>query len=442
MTILCLSISYRMASIELREQLSLGREEVATALSRFNQWSCTHVSGDAELAVISTCNRLELYLATHDDRVGDSFKTLARFTAEVCDLQAAHFEPYVHRYDDIDAVEHLCRVAAGLESMVLGESQILGQVSDSFEIALMAGSVGPVLSTVFRTAIRTGKRAQTETTIGHNPSSVGSVAVLLAEQVMGPATLSDAQVLVVGAGEMAELVIKALHARGIKRMTVANRTHAHAVVLAQRWGGVACDLSKLSQAIGEADMIITSTGAPQPIIRFGHIQHEMQSRPHRPLVLIDIAMPRDIEPAAGDVDGVRLFNLDDLQSHLDGSISDRRAQVPFVEAIVNNELTEFAKWLRGAKVHPVITDLRKKAEAIRQHEIERTLRHLPDLDAKTREYIQGMSRALVNKLLHEPTNRLRDAANDGLGVEYANSVRYLFGLSGDEPWQAPGQDER
>lgn len=437
MTIHSLSISYRTASIELREQLSLAKEEVATALGRFRQWSQTHIRGDAELAVISTCNRLELYLATCDDRIGDSFSALTRFTAELSGLQIAQFEPYVNRYDGIDAVQHLCRVAAGLESMVLGESQILGQVSDALEDALVANSVGPVLSTVFRTAIRAGKRAQTETTIGRNSSSVGSVAVFLAEQVMGPAALSDAQVLVVGAGDMAELVIKALHTRGIKRLTVVNRTHAHAVVLAQRWDGVACELSKLSLAIGEADMIITSTGAPQPIIRFGHIQQEMQSRPHRPLVLIDIALPRDIEPAAGDVDGVRLFNLDDLQSHLDGSISDRKSQVPFVEAIVNNELTEFAKWLRGAKVHPVITDLRKKAEAIRQHEIERALRHLPDLDAETREYIQGMSRALVNKLLHEPTNRLRDAANDGQGVEYANSVRYLFGLSGDEPWQSP-----
>ena len=224
--------------------------------------------------------------------------------------------------------------------MVLGESQILGQVSEAFEAAMVTDSVGPVLSTVFRTAIRAGKRAQTETTIGHNPSSVGSVAVLLAEQVMGSAILPDAQVLVVGAGDMAELVIKALHARGVKRLAVVNRTHAHAVVLAQRWGGVACDLSQLSQAIGQADMIITSTGAPQPIILFDHIQQAMQLRPEQPLVLIDIAMPRDIEPEAGHVAGVRLFDLDDLRAHLDGSISDRQAQVPFVEAIVNNELTE------------------------------------------------------------------------------------------------------
>jgi len=442
MTILSLSISYRTASIELREQLSLGKEGVTSALSRFRQWRRAHISADAEMAILSTCNRLELYLATHDDRIGDSFSALAGFTSELSGLQAAQFEPYVNRYDGMDAVGHLCRVAAGLESMVLGESQILGQVSDAFEAAIATDSVGPVLSTVFRAAIRVGKRAQTETTIGHNPSSVGSVAVLLAEQVMGTATLSDAQVLVVGAGDMAELVIKALHARGIKRLAVANRTHAHAVALAQRWDGVACDLSQLSQAIGKADMIITSTGAPRPIILYGHIQQAMHSRPDRPLVLIDIAMPRDIEPAAGDVDGVRLFNLDDLQAHLDRSISDRQAQAPIVEAFVTDELSEFARWLRGAQVHPVITDLRKQAETIRQHEIERALRHLPDLDAKTREYIQGMSRALVNKLLHEPTTRLRDAANDGQGIEYANSVRYLFGLNADEPWQAPGQDER
>jgi glutamyl-tRNA reductase len=188
-------------------------------------------------------------------------------------------------------------------------------------------------------------------------------------------------------------------------------------------------------------VVITSTGSPTPIILADALRRVIATRPERSLVLIDIGVPRDIEPAVGLIAGVRLFNLDDLQSSLDASHQERQAQVPFAEAIVDSELTEFARWLRGADVHPIITDLRKKAEAIRQHEMERALRHLPDIDAKTREYIQGMSRALVNKLLHEPTSKLRDAANDGQGIEYANSVRYLFGLNGDEPWQASGRDE-
>lgn len=440
MTILCLSVSFRTASIELREQLSLGKEAVATALSRFRQWRSLHISADAELALLSTCNRLELYMAAPDGSP-DAFGALTQFIADECGVQTVQLQPCLSRYDGLDAVQHLCRVAAGLDSMVLGESQILGQVSDAFEVAMRTGAVEAVLSAAFRAAIRAGKRAQTETTIGQNPVSAGSVAVRLAEQVMGSAALPDAHVLVVGAGEMAELVVKALHARGVSRLAVANRTQAHADVLAQRWDGIAFDLTHLNRAIAQADVVITSTGSPAPIILCEHIHPVMQERPERPLVLIDIGVPRDIEPAVGLVAGVRLFNLDDLQAHLDESHMERQAQVPFVEAIVANELTEFVRWLRGAEVHPVITDLRKKAETIRQREMERALRHLPDLDAKTREYIQGMSRALVNKLLHEPTNRLRDAANDGQGVEYANSVRYLFGLNDDEPWQASGRDE-
>ncbi|HEY3289541.1 MAG TPA: glutamyl-tRNA reductase [Anaerolineae bacterium] len=440
MTILCLGVSFRTASIELREQLSLSKEAVATALGRFCLWRGEHLGTGAELVLLSTCNRLELYLAA-PDYWPDAADALIQFMADECRVPPTQLQSCVTRYDGLEAVQHLCRVAAGLDSMVLGESQILGQVSDTYEVALRAGTAEAVVSAVFRAAIRAGKRAQTETTIGQNPVSAGSVAVRLAEQVMGSAALPDARVLVVGAGEMAELVVKALHARGVSRLIVANRTQAHADVLAQRWSGTAFDLAHLDLAIAQVDVVITSTGSPTPIILAEPLRRVMESRPERPLVLIDIGVPRDIEPAVGSIAGVRLFNLDDLQSNLDASHQERQAQVPFAEAIVADELAEFARWLRGAEVHPVITDLRRKAEAIRQHEMERALRHLPDLDPKTREYIQGLSRALVNKLLHEPTSKLRDAANDGQGIEYANSVRYLFGLNGDEPLQASGRNE-
>jgi glutamyl-tRNA reductase len=441
MTVLSLGISFRTAPIELREQLSLDEGARAAALNRFREWRRTHLGPDAELAILSTCNRLELYLAAPGVRADEVFAALTRFTAELSGLRVEHLRPYLNRYDDVGAVRHLCRVAAGLDSMVLGESQVLGQVSAACEAAVRVGSIGPTLSAVFRTAIRAGRRAQTETTIGQNPASVGSVAVHVAERVMGQAALHEARVLVVGAGEMAELVVKALHARGVRHLVVANRTHAHAVALARRWGGAAVGLDQLEPALGEADIAITSTGAPRPIIVFDHVQRAMQMRPDRSLVLIDIAVPRDVEPSVSNVRGIRLFNLDDLQAYLEGSISERRQQVPLVEAILGQELEAFEAGLRGADVNPVIAGLRKKAEAIRQHELERALRHLPDLDPQTRDYIQGMTRALMNKLLHEPTSRLRAAADDGHGAEYAESVRYLFGLVADEPLGAADPDE-
>jgi glutamyl-tRNA reductase len=232
-----------------------------------------------------------------------------------------------------------------------------------------------------------------------------------------------------------------LHARGVKQLGVANRTQAHAIVLAQRWGGRAFDLDHLGQAMASVDIVITSTGAPYPIVSYEQVQTAMHSRPDRPLVLIDIAVPRDVEAATAGIPGVRLFNMDDMQSRLDESVMERSQQAPLVEAIINQEMAEFESWLRGAEVNPVISDLRKKAEAIRQNELDRALRHLAGLDPKDLEYIQGLSRALVNKLLHEPTSRLRAAAHRGDGSQYAESVRYLFGLSHDEPWRSEGADE-
>ncbi|MCL5275134.1 MAG: glutamyl-tRNA reductase [Chloroflexi bacterium] len=433
MSILSLSITFRTASIELRERISLDSAAVIDALKRFPVWRADRMDADAELVILSTCNRLELYMAARDDADLDPYSSLVSYTSEICGLPPAVNEPYLTRYDGLGAALHLCRVAAGLDSMVLGESQILGQVSDAYETAVRAKSIGPTLSTVFRAAIRAGKRAQTETSIGQNPASVGSVAVRMAEQVIGQARLPDAQVLILGAGQMAELVIKALHARGVKRLAVANRTHAHAIVLAQRWGGVALPLEQAEQAMAQADIMIASTGAPLPIIRREQVQRAMQQRPQQPLVLVDIAVPRDIEPAAADVPGVRLLNLDDLQTYVDASLSERQAQAPRVEAIVDEELAGVSAWLRDAEIRPLISDLRKKAEDIRRRELERALRHLPGLDDEARDYIQGMTRALVNKLLHEPTTRLRAAANDDQAAEYAQSIRYLFGLHGSEP---------
>lgn len=442
MTILCLGLSFRTASIELREQLSLSRSAAQSTLQRFCSWRDSHMSPDAELAVLSTCNRLELYLAAKDLPIDQAASAMMGFIADCHGIAVAAVESHLYRHDQLDAVHHLCAVAAGLDSMVLGESQILGQVGEAIELSLREKAAGTVLSNLFRIAVRAGKRAHTETTLGRNSVSIGSAAIKRAEQEIGHAALQDAKVLVVGAGVMAGLVIRALHARGVRNITIANRTLAHASTLAQRWGAAAFGLADLTALIAQADLVIAATGAPHPVIRLEHAQKAMQSRPHQPLVLLDIAMPRDIEPSVGELHEVQLLNLDNLQSVIDASLSVRQEQIPLAQAIVNDEVHEFDTWMRGAAIHPVIADLRNRAEAIRQRELERALRHLRGLDPETRDYVQGLTHAIVNKILHEPTTRLRAAAHDERAIEYADSVRYLFDLSNDATRNTPESHRR
>lgn len=432
MTVVCLGLSHHTAPVELRERLSFNRDALRAALSRFGCGSDARPQLISELIILSTCNRLELY--AHSQRMAspgahnaiEIFGALLDFLVETRGVSADEFERHLYRYVDADAVRHICRVAAGLDSMILGEPQILGQVTEAYEFALSQRATGPILSALFRTAIHTGKRGRTETGISRNPASVSSVAVRLAEQVVGD--LQPRRVLVIGAGEMSELAVEALRVRGVRQVTVVNRTRQRAARLAERWGGQAFGFEQLAEVMQPADIVIASTGAPHTLIDPPLVQAVMSSRPAQPMVIIDIAVPRDVNPAVKGTPGVHVFDMDDLQSHLEGSIADRQHEIPHVEAIVDQEVAAFEAWLRGVEVMPVIADLRQKAEEIRQRELERALRHLPDLDPQAREHIQHLSRALVNKLLHEPTLRLRAEANNGHAAEYAATVRDLFGL--------------
>jgi glutamyl-tRNA reductase len=428
MQILCLGLSHSTAPIELRERLDFPALALKPALARFGCGRDSRSNSITEFAILPTCNRLELYaLAPNDtDHQRDLFAALIDFLVETRGVPAVEFEPHLYRHAGSEAVEHLCCVAAGLDSMILGEPQILGQVGDAYDAALTAGAVGPVLSALFRTAIRAGKRARTETAISRNPASVSSVAVRLAEQIVGE--LAARHVLIVGAGEMGELAVEALRARGVRQVTVVNRTRHRAVELAERWGGEALSFEYLAEAVHAADIVISSTGAPHIIIDSEIARRAMTNRA-RPLALIDIAMPRDVDPAVGDIPGVHLFDLDHLHTRLDGAIAERQSEVPRVEAIVAEEVSVFDSWLRGVDILPVITDLRVKAERIRQRELARTLHYLPDLDPEARQHIERLSESLVNKLLHEPTRQLRAEAGNGHAAEYTQTVRRLFGLA-------------
>jgi glutamyl-tRNA reductase len=418
MNLLCLGISHHTAPVEIRERLNASSAALQTELNQVRE------RGDQDLkefAILSTCNRLEVYVLAPTESV----PVLVKVIAETSGLPMAEVSAHLYQYSEREAVIHLCRVAGGLDSMILGEPQILGQVTEAYEAALQHG-VGPILSALFRAAIHAGKRARLETAIGRNPATVSSVAVKLAEKSVGD--LTSAHVLIVGAGEMAELAVEALRARGTNVITVLNRTPDRAAQLAQRWGGRALTFEQTTHALAEADIVITSTDAPHVLITPDLTQTALTQRSERPLVFIDIAVPRDVDPEVGRLPNVSYYNIDDLKTHLNGAVAEREREIPQVETIVLEETEKFLDWLRDREVMPVIADLRMRAEAIRHAEVEKTLHRLSHLSQAEQQHIEALAEALVNKLLHAPTLRLRAEANNGHAAEYTAMVRQLFGL--------------
>lgn len=411
-TILCLGLSHHTAAVELREQLGCSLAEMQPYLAG--------LTAVQELVIISTCNRIELYAAAVPGPVCPRTELL-QLLSHIRNLPAAAFVDSTFSLSDGEAVDHLHRVAAGLDSLVLGEPQILGQVTDAYMTAVSRHTTGPVLDALFKSAIRTGKRVRTETAISSNPASVSSVSITLAQRILGD--LQQKRVLVLGVGEMGRLALKALRNRGIAHVSVINRTREKAETAVSNFAGRAYGLDELCQAIAEADVFITAAATPSPIVGATSIAERK-----RPLVIVDIAVPRNVDTAVAGLPGVHLFDMDDLKATLDGSLAARQAEIPQVEAIIAQEINSLHSQLRELAIKPLIVDMRRKADQIREAELERTLRHLGDLDPQTLAHIQHFSRSLVNKLLHEPTLRLKEKASEDKADDYAATVRDLFGL--------------
>ena len=432
MTLLSLGISHATAPLSVRERLAYDSLALEMALADATQREASTHWPVAELAILSTCHRVEVYAVTAASRDDPDacFSALAAFLGETRAVDSAFFQPYVKRLVGLDAAAHLCRVAAGLCSAVLGESEVLGQVDRAYQSAERAGTGGPVLSMLFRTAVRAGRRARAETAIGRNPASIASVAVDLAERLAS--NIHGRNVLVVGAGAMAERAASALQARADWRITVMNRTYHRAQQLAAAANGSEMSVERLAEALAWADVVITSTGAPHTIIGASMVRESMAKRAHRPLLCIDIAVPRDVDPAVRDIPGVELFDVDELQDRVESGLGERRGEIPQVEEIVREETTSFGQWSRQSAFEPLLRELRQHADAIRRRELERVLERLPALDEKAREQVEHLSLALMNQLLHEPTRRLRHAAGNGRADEYARVARELFGLVENE----------
>lgn len=417
----CLGINHHTAEVCTREKLSFNAEQT----KQFWQMLQKNARGKVEeLVILSTCNRVEIYTVADQPVFAEMEKTLF----ELQDLPVQEIGHLFYRLVDEQVVSHLLRVSAGLDSMVLGEPQILGQVTEAYQASLENGSCGKVLSKLFQSAIYTGKRVRTETEISKNSMSVSSLAAQVAERIVG--NLAGAQITLLGAGEMAELAIEALKKRGANEFVVISRTINSACGLAQKWDGKVGTMDNLAGALEKTDILLTSTSAPHTIIHQGMVEQVMSERQGQPLVIIDIAVPRDVASDVGNIAGVSLFDIDQLNRGVEKSLESREGEIPKVEKIIDEEYLAFKEYFGTLKIVPVIAGMRQQADAIRQQELEKTLRHLEGIDSKQQEQIKALTHAIVQKILHEPTIRLRQEANGPNGEKYAVAVSELFGLNG------------
>jgi glutamyl-tRNA reductase len=377
-----------------------------------------------EVVVLSTCNRTEIYArcSRFHAAVGDVRDFLAAYSGADPD----DFADHLYTYFDDAAVAHLFSVAAGLDSMIVGESEILGQVRDAWDIAVREGGTGPLLSRLFRHAVESGKRVRTETGISKHPVSISSAAVAVAAEHLG--SLDGARVLVIGAGEMGEGVARALSSRGIAEVCVANRTRARGEEIARRVGGRAVSLDELEDELLDTDVLLTSTASQHVLVERSAVEAVMARRSNRPLFVVDVALPRDVDPGVRAVEGVTLLDLDDLKEFAARSAELRRREIGRVREILAAELERYRLERAARELAPLVTSLRALGEDVRETELRRFDAKLASLTPEQRDAVEALSRGIVNKLLHEPTVRVKDAAGSGRGDYLGDALAALFDL--------------
>jgi glutamyl-tRNA reductase len=415
-------VTHRTAPVELRECVDFARAGLESALSALTSRGLAR-----EVVVLSTCNRAEIYGVSDDDRAGAAF---GRFISEYHRVPWDRLAPHVFEHRGADAAGHLFRVAAGLDSLVVGEPQILGQVKEAFATANGLKYTGAVTHRLFNTAFAVGKRVRSETGLGEGAVSVSYAAIALAKKIFG--NLTGLEVLILGAGEMAKLTGTHLRAQHVKRLTIVSRTAAPAEGLARDLGGRAMPWSQLSDALAAADIVICATGATEPVLTRSRIEETMRPRRNRPLFVIDIAVPRDVEPDAGNLDQVFLYNIDDLRTIVKENLARRTAELDRAERIVADEIARFASWMQSREIIPTVIALRERFEAIRQSELSRLEPKLAGLPPEARARIDDITHLLVEKLLLAPTEQLKALTDEAMMVTYADALNRLFGLAPDD----------
>jgi glutamyl-tRNA reductase len=415
--LLALGVSHKTAPLALRERLALPEGRAVAVLSELRRHDSVH-----EAVAISTCNRTELYLVTSDAVEAET--AALTVLARQADIRPTELTDSLYSFRDHDAVTHLFTVAAGLDSMIVGEAEVQGQVKRAYELALVEGATGPVSNKLFRDALAAGKRVRTETGVSRSRVSVSSVAVELAAATIGD--LSQRRVLVIGAGENGELTAQALRERGVHTVFVANRRYDRAIGLAERFGGSAVRFEDLPAELERADIVVSCTASPHQIFGREELELVVEARGRRPLVLIDIAVPRDIEPSVRDLcSGITLFDMDDLQREVARNLSGREAEAAKARTLVDEEALRFDRWLGTLDVVPTITALRDRAEAIVEQVLSENETRWESLSDADRERLGVMARSIVQRMLHEPTVRLKDG--DDVHA-HLHALRELFGL--------------
>jgi glutamyl-tRNA reductase len=414
MSITVVGVNHRTAPLDVRERFAHGAHEVGPSLARV-------LGAGAEGGVLlSTCNRTEFYLSGARDGAPSTISTV--LAERLGNGQAV--EGYTYTRRDQEAVRHLYRVSSGLDSMILGESQIQGQVRDAWELS--RGQAGPVLHRLFQSALLVGSRVRSETALGEGTASAPSAAVDLAGKIFG--SLAGRTALILGAGDMAELAAACLVREGVRVTLVANRTLERARSVAERHQASALSLDEAWEHFGVVDIVLCSTSAPHAVVTWDHVAEPIGRRRRRQLCILDLAVPRDVEASVGRLENVFLYDIDDLQAVAAHGAAQRRAEIPKAEGIVEQEVATFWAWHDSLAVVPVIKEFRGRLDAVRAAELERALKHLGHLAPEDRAQIERFSESLLNKFLHEPTRALKAAAENGRGVALLEAVRRLFGL--------------
>lgn len=421
MQLVVLGLNHKTAPVEIRERFSLSEDKIRWGLRQIGEYD--EYEDINEAVILSTCNRSELY-AVVDDPISAS-TALKEFWFDLVDNEE-NIDEYLFYYVDEECISHLFRVASSLDSQVIGEGQILSQVKKAYALGREAGTTSTVFNTLFHRAIAVGKRVRTETRIAYSPVSISYAAVTLAKSSYGD--LFGANILLVGAGQMAELTAKHFVGSGVKKVYIANRSYDKAVELAERFNGEALPLKNVIKAARNIDIVVTSTGAPHYVVKSWETAKLMKIRKGRALIFIDIAVPRDVEPEVADIKGVSLYNIDDLESVVDSNIKNRQQEAAQAEKIVSEEVVEVMNKFRYLSFRPVMALLADKADRVRQREVKRAMAKLPDITAEERKAVENMSKMIVRKMLREPMMKINSVAGTGNEQYYVKAMSDLFKL--------------
>ncbi len=420
MNIVVVGLSHNTAPVEIREKVAFPPTSMAEPLK------CMHeLPAVAEGVILSTCNRVELYAASSQPEA--AIAELRQFLAEYHRLPAEKLHEHLYDFAGTQAIHHVLRVAASLDSMVVGEPQILGQIKTAYGHASEFGTTGTILNRFLHKAFSVAKRVRTETAIASNAVSVSFAAVELARKIFE--NLENKTVMLVGAGEMCELAARHFINQGVAQVLVTNRTYSRAEKLAQDFGGTPVNFDNFREQLHRVDILLSSTGAPDYILSAKKLKEVRKARRYKPMFIIDIAVPRDIDPAANRLDSIYLYDVDDLQGVVQANLKERQKEADKAELIISAEVEQFCNWLATLEVKPTIVALRRQLEEVRRAEVEKTLANLDSLQEKEKRAIEAMASAIVNKILHQPTRVLKQASNGGENSHYLDAVRNLFELT-------------